>query len=66
MKLEIIGVNLDAHAVTLSDGQVISITNYYLGDQEVAGGDLADRFVAGPDADGNWHASLFAEDDGEL
>jgi hypothetical protein len=49
--------------VTLDDGQVIPITNWLAGKDEVSGPEIAGSFVAGPDADGVWYAAELSEDD---
>lgn len=49
--------------VTLTDGQVILVTNWLAGREEVGGPEIATTFVAGPDADGIWWAAELQEDD---
>lgn len=56
-------VDIQSGLVQLTDGQVIPFTNYLLGQDEVAAWQPFDRVVRGPDADGNWHATLLTEDE---
>lgn len=65
----ILSVSIERQEVTLSDGQVIPITNWLLGDKDAVfdenGEGDADRWVAGPDADGLWYAALLKEEDAD-
>lgn len=65
--LGILSVSIERQEVMLTDGQVLPITHWMLGDKdavfdETGWGD-ADRWVAGPDADGDWHAGLLIKGD---
>lgn len=49
--------------VTLTDGQVLPITNWINGEYDMPGPAMARTFVAGPDADGKWYAAALEEED---
>jgi hypothetical protein len=63
MQPTVTSVDLAAGRVQLSDGQRVPITNWFMGIDEVAPPCDCDRVVAGPDADGQWHATLLTEED---
>lgn len=62
---KISSVDWNADTAQLSDGQTVPITNWLYGDRDAEPGELFDRIVAGPDADGNWHAMLLTEEDAQ-
>ena len=53
---------LGKRQVQLSDGQIVPITNWLLGDMEVLPPCDCDRIVAGPDGDGMWYGALLSEE----
>ncbi len=65
--LGVLSISIVLNEVMLTDGQLIPITNWLLGDKDAVfdenGDGDADRWVAGPDADGNWHAGLLQPGD---
>lgn len=63
--MNILGVSIESGTVTLEDGQVVPITNWFCGGEEIAGPETATTFVAGPCADGQWYAGTLEEDDFE-
>lgn len=61
----IMAVRLARKSVTLLDGQRIPITNWLTKTDEVGTAAAADRFVAGPCADGLWYGAEILDEDRE-
>lgn len=53
-------VDMDARVAWLDNGERIKVTNMFDGQVETDLPCRADRFVAGPDAAGNWYAAMVA------
>jgi hypothetical protein len=61
---EVVSFDDESATATLSDGQVIPITDWLFGEHETPTPLGADRAVAGPDREGRWYSFCFERIEG--